>query len=230
MKKLSVYTILISAITLAFSLNGCNKENPFPSDDFQKSSVLKFDAEYCELNCLLNAPDDLSENEAAMLLKMREEEKMAHDVYYTLSGIYTLPVFEIISESEIIHMDRVLCLLIHFEIDDPASTVVGEFTNPDIQNLYNELVEQGEISLLEALDVGASIEDLDIFDLNYFLGETENEAIISVFENLMCGSGNHMRSFYKLLATRGVEYLPEHLTQDELIAILEDEHQECTMD
>jgi len=230
MKKLSVYTILISAITLAFSLNGCNKENPFTSDDFQKGSVLKIDAEPCELNCLLNATHDLSENEVAMLLQMREEEKMARDVYDALSGLYTLQVFEKISASESVHMDRVLCLLIHFEIDDPASSVVGEFTNPVIQNLYYELVEQGEISLLKALEVGASIEDLDIFDLSYFLGETENEAITSVFENLMCGSGNHMRSFYNLLATRGVEYSPEHITQGELNAILEDEHQECTMD
>ena len=230
MKVLNVSAILSFILTIALSLVGCNKEDYFTSRDFQKKAAPVIVADPCEVNCLLNAPGDLSESEEVMLLKMREEEKLARDVYLTLSESFNLPVFTNIPTSEQIHMDRVLCLLDHFQMDDPASPIVGEFSDTDIQELYNAFVSQGEISLIGALDVGASIEDLIINDLNILLGQTENVAIITIFENLLCGSENHLRSFFELLNKRGVEYIPEYITQDELNAIIGDDHLICVLD
>ena len=66
-----------------------------------------------------------------------------------------------------------------------------------MQTLYDTLVEQGKYSLLDALMVGATIEDLDIKDLQEFSSQIDNEDILLVYSNLERGSRNHMRSFIK---------------------------------
>jgi hypothetical protein len=81
--------------------------------------------------------------------------------------------------------------------------------------------------LTEALIVGATIEDLDIVDLRECIHQTENEAIITIFGSLMCGSGNHLRSFIKLLNNLEVDYTPQFLLQDEYEQILEEDLQDC---
>ncbi len=54
------------------------------------------------------------------LLFMREEEKLARDVYLVLFDKWGLRVFENIAESEQRHMDAVLYLLGKYGLDDPA--------------------------------------------------------------------------------------------------------------
>ncbi len=124
-------------------------------------------------------------------------------------------------------MDRVLCLLNHYNVEDPASTEIGVFTNPDLQELYNNLIEQGSESLISALTVGATIEDVDIYDLEESLKQTDNEAIVTIFEHLKCGSGNHMRAFTRLLDKNDTEYVPQFITQDEYNEILSSENGPC---
>ena len=71
---------------------------------------------------------------------MREEEKLAHDVYVTLYAQWDLPIFQNISRSEQTHTDAVKTLIDRYGLTDPASSKVGVFTNPDLQALYNDLV------------------------------------------------------------------------------------------
>jgi hypothetical protein len=130
---------------------------------------------------------------------MLEEEKLARDVYKKMYERYGLKVFSNISQSEQKHMDQILCLLNDYAIDDPAQETIGVFQNSTLQTLYDNLTKQGNISLVEALKVGATIEDVDIYDLLDFTIQTENPAIISIFENLTSGSRNHMRTFTKQL-------------------------------
>ena len=173
------------------------------------------------------ASESLTSGESAGLLFMYEEEKLARDVYLTLSEIYSLPVFKNISKSEQVHMDKVLCLLVHYNIEDPASEEIGVFSNPDLQSFYNSLIDLGTPSLIGALTAGATIEDYDIHDLNHNIELTENIAIITIFEYLVCGSGNHMRAFSSLLNMRDVEYTPKFISPEEYSIILESEHQFC---
>ena len=70
-----------------------------------------------------------------------------------------------------------------------------EFENQDLQNYYNTFVTNGSISQDNALQIGATIEDLDIVDLERFITETTNTEITDVFNSLQCGSRNHLRSF-----------------------------------
>ena len=106
---------------------------------------------------------ELTALEVDGLAFMREEEKLARDVYLTLYEKWNMPVFQNIAGSESTHMDAVLTLLERYSLDDPsAEKAVGEFTNPDLQALYDQLVNLGSQSLADALKVGAAIEEIDI--------------------------------------------------------------------
>jgi len=163
----------------------------------------------------------LSETELALLQHMREEEKLARDVYITLSEKWNDKVFLNISSSEQRHMDAVLNLLKKYKLPDPVGdNAVGEFTDNNLQVLYNELVTEGLSGLLEAYAVGATIEDLDIFDLNHAILESDNKDLLRVWENLLRGSKNHMCAFYSHIVAIGGTYEAQYITQEELDAIL----------
>lgn len=164
----------------------------------------------------------LSELEADGLAYMREEEKLAHDVYLTLYNQWRLPIFQNISGSEQTHTDAVLRLLDQYGLADPAAgRGVGEFTNPILQSLYDELVIQGSRSLADALYVGGAIEELDILDLEERLANTDEAQIIQVYGNLLAGSENHLRAFVSTLERRtGESYQPTDLSQEVYEAII----------
>jgi hypothetical protein len=140
----------------------------------------------------------LTDAERAGLLYMREEEKLAHDVYVTLYAKYGAYVFNNISRSESQHMSSVKTLLDRYGIPDPAAgKAVGQFTNSDLQALYNKLVAQGSQSLTEAYNVGVAIENVDIADLKTHLTETTKSDIQRVYNNLLFASQNHLRAFQR---------------------------------
>jgi hypothetical protein len=92
------------------------------------------------------------------LIKMREEEKLARDVYATLYDVWEMPIFSNISQSEQRHMNAVKVLIDKYDLVDPVTdSTVGVFTDPEFTWLYVLLVEQGSASLVDALIVGATI-------------------------------------------------------------------------
>ena len=112
-------------------------------------------------------------------------------------------------------------LLEKYKIEDPVkSDSLGAITNPEMTKLYNLLVTREEKSLKEALFVGATIEDLDIGDLNKRIAETDNDDIKCVFENLTRDSENHIRSFIRQLEVNGGTYKAQYISQSELDKIL----------
>jgi hypothetical protein len=159
---------------------------------------------------------ELTDDEIASLVYMREEEKLAHDVYLTLYDLYGLPIFKNIARSEQTHTEAVKRLLDAFNIPDPADTSpIGVFVDPELQNLYDELIQTGSQSLGDALKVGAVIEEIDILDLEENLDFAENENIRNVFINLIRGSENHLRAFTKTLARNtGETYQPQFMDVD----------------
>lgn len=162
---------------------------------------------------------DLNESETEGILFMREEEKLARDAYWTFDDQYSLPVFEKIAEAEETHMDSVKVLMDKYGLDDPILEA-GRFANPDLQALYDDLVERGSTSMEEALRVGAVIEETDIQDLKDRLVETDNEDIKMVYESLLRGSRNHLRAFANNLERRGIDYTPTILSQEEFDQIV----------
>ena len=163
----------------------------------------------------------LSEEERAGLIQMREEEKLARDVYLTLFDKWDHRVFRNIANSEQRHMDAMKSLLDKYGMTDPVvDNTVGIFTDPRMTELYNALVQKGSTSIVEALLVGATIEDLDIYDLNTLLAQTDNEDVQMVYQNLTKGSRNHMRAFRRSLGNYGVTYTAQYLSQGEIDQII----------
>lgn len=164
----------------------------------------------------------LSADEAADLLFMREEEKLAHDVYLGLYAQWGLPIFQNIATSEQTHTEAIATLLARYDLNDPAvNEAVGVFANDNLQLLYEQLVAQGSQSLLAALQVGATIEDLDIVDLQDAIARTDNADISMVYQNLMKGSRNHLRSYVTTLQKQyGATYQPQYLNQAAYDAII----------
>ena len=166
-------------------------------------------------------PGELSAVDAEALLYMREEEKLAHDVYVTLYDRWGLNTYQNIASSEQAHTDAVKALLDRYGLDDPASAQVGVFTNPDLQALYDQLIARGSQSLAEAIKVGGAIEEIDILDLEERLAQTDNADIQQVFNNLLNGSKNHLRAFASVLqAQTGETYQPQYLSPEAYQAIL----------
>lgn len=166
--------------------------------------------------------DNLSEAEVNGLLFMREEEKLARDVYIAMYALGYSKVFDNISNSEQTHTDAILTLLNKYAIPDPVGdNAEGVFVDPVLQDLYDALIVLGSPSLIEALYVGAEIEEIDILDIQKYVDEVEgNQDIVVVYESLMKGSRNHLRAFVKNLANQGVDYTPSHLSQDAYDAII----------
>jgi|GEM_PF-664213 len=183
-------------------------------------------AELCENLALNFSEQDLSEAEKEALRFMREEEKMARDVYLMLYEKWELPIFNNISQSEQRHMDVIGCLLEKYEMADPAKDKeVGAFTNTEVQDLYDQLIASGYKSLEDALLAGATIEDRDIYDLNQALGdeEVDNEDIRFVLGNLTRASGNHLRAFMRQIERVGATYEPVFLSPEAFKAVLDAE-------
>lgn len=163
----------------------------------------------------------LSQQTKDGLLLMREEEKLARDVYLTLGAKWQQPVFKQIPNSENRHMSAIIPLLQKYGLADPVvSNDVGRFTNPTMQTLYNQLIDAGDDSLLAALKVGAEIEELDIADLMREMQHTDQVDINQVYDNLTRGSRNHLRAFMRQINNLGGDYQPKHISQalfDEII-------------
>ena len=165
----------------------------------------------------------LSDQEQSSLLFMREEEKLAQDVYANLAGVWGAQTntFANISASEATHTEAVRELIERYQLVDPAEgQPAGGFTDEGLQALYTQLVTTGAAGLTQALQVGVEIEELDIRDIALALVNVDNQDIRLVYDNLLKGSRNHLRSFYKSLLKAGGTYTPKYISQDDFDAIV----------
>lgn len=131
------------------------------------------------------------------LIYIIEEEKLAHDVYSYLYDKWGAKVFNNIKSSEVNHQNMVSELISKLNLTNPLKDEAGSFSNPELQNLYNELILQGSVSLNEAYKVGVLIEQKDIADLREIINKTDsnNNEIVSVLNKLVSGSENHLKAF-----------------------------------
>lgn len=168
----------------------------------------------------------LSEENQAALLFMLEEEKLARDTYIFLNNMWSINQFANIQKSEQTHMNAIENLLFENNIEHTIKSV-GEFKNQTLQNLYNQFEIDGTVSKANAMQIGATIEDLDIKDLQDYLDRTTHLDLIAVFENLQCGSRNHLRSFVSGIENGGNTYTPQFITQEDYNAIISTSQEKC---
>jgi hypothetical protein len=212
--------LFLSILLAAFYLTSCNDSTADFEPVFESiEKSLMIDGE-CTDSVFTSTIDDLTEADIENLHFMREEEKLAHDVYLYFFDLYGERIFSQIAQSEAMHMEAILRLLDHFEIEDLSSTETGRFNNADLQALYDQLILSGEESLEAALAVGALIEETDIADLIESIEETENSDIELVLGKLLNGSYNHLKAFVSVLSANNVSYSPQILMQDDFDAIM----------
>ena len=153
---------------------------------------------------------------------MREEEKLARDVYATLYAAWGSQVFDHIAYSEQRHMNAMGRLLATYAIPDPVEeTGVDPGVYPDsctadecvfldekLAGLYVMLMADGAQSQFAGLLVGGLIEEKDMIDIQAAIEETDDEHIRSVYGRLLCGSTNHLRAFARNIEqVSGTAYL-----------------------
>ena len=186
--------------------------------------------------------------EASHLTFMREEEKLARDVYLTLSALYPdEPVFYTIGDrSEQTHTDTLREALEKYGLPDPNPDAndlpesLGQFYGEEwgwyFIEKFQDLTLQGSRSVLDALYVGAFIEELDMNDIGICpavmaeagypipcgLAYTDEKGLINTYRNLIDGSENHLRAFVREIEAVIGEgnYEAQYLTQDEVDQIL----------
>lgn len=167
----------------------------------------------------------LSETEAKSLLYIREEEKLARDVYLNLYEKWGQNIFKNIANAEQTHTDAVKALLNRYNLEDPVTEIedkdLGNFKNEELQKIYNGLIEKGHISVTDAIEVGITIEDLDIHDIEKDMSLTDNEDILTIYASLVKGSENHMRAF---INNYDSVYTPVYISQDRFDGILASEN------
>ena len=190
----------------------------------------------------------LDSTEASHLTFMREEEKLARDVYLTLSALYPKQrVFnQIATRSEQTHTDTMRDKLDQYNLPDPnpgandLPSSLGVFTGKEwgwyFTEKFEQLTARGKTSELEALYVGALIEELDMRDIAVCpqimidhgfsspcgLEYTDEEGLQTAYSSLISGSESHLRAFVgQIEAVIGVgNYKAQYLTQDEVDGIL----------
>ncbi len=195
----SISFILLGVLTMS-----CQKQNMHSGNSMQE-----------QIASLPKEAINIEERNGLVL--MREEEKMAHDVYSFLYDKWNIMIFNNIASSEQTHTDAVLELLDKYDIDDPASGKnIGVFNDTSLQRMYNQLLINGNYSLLSALTVGATIEDLDIYDLEKLILKADNQDIAFVYNNLLKASRNHMRAFYSQIVNNGGTYRAKYISQQQL--------------
>ena len=161
---------------------------------------------------------ELNDSEKEALLLMIEEEKLARDVYTTFSKVYDSHVFTNISEAEDRHMNAIQCMLNKYDLKNPVQEkAIGVYSNRKFTDLYESFVIRGKTELKEALMIGATIEDMDLKDLNDLMESktTDNDDLKAVIRELQRGTRNHMRAFSKNLKKQEASYDAQFISKEE---------------
>lgn len=163
----------------------------------------------------------LTADEEAGILQMREEEKLARDVYREAYDTWNINVFNNISGSEQKHMTAMWALIEKYDLVDPVQNDArGIFTSPLMNQLWSDLQPRVTSHADSALFMGSFIEELDIVDLRNLSAASDNLDIQLIYANLERGSRNHLRGFHEQQQMRGLTYTPQFLTQAEYDSIV----------
>jgi hypothetical protein len=225
--KTSLKNVVLSGFLVASLLvaSSCQKDD-MNAGNIQYASVLSVSGDgttsliEANLKSALIETSDLTDSELASLLKMKEEEKLARDVYSVLSQKWGSQVFTNISAAENNHLNAIVLLLTNYGSTETSIGEAGIFADAAVQKLYDDLVAKANVSLEEAYKTGALIEEMDIKDLTESITSTTNENVTLVFDNLMKGSRNHLRAFNLQLTNLGLTYTPVYISQDEYTQIV----------
>ncbi|WP_221031270.1 DUF2202 domain-containing protein [Actomonas aquatica] len=168
----------------------------------------------CGLNSALT-DDQRPHFDAATLSAFHDqlaEERMAARIYRAFAERYpAVRPFQNIPRAEDRHAASVATLL---ACADPTFSPSAMITNPTYSTLGDDLIERGSTSEVEALRVGAYIEEKDILDLQALLGRLDHDGAKAIVAQLEQGSHHHLAAFVRNLSRHGVTYEPQLLSTE----------------
>ena len=174
------------------------------------------------------AGDSLTPEEIADLQYMREEEKLARDVYLVLYSEWGSQVFSNIASSEQTHTDAVASTIERLGVEDPVEDdTIGVFVDPRLAELYEQMVDEGLESPVDALHVGATIEEVDMVDIQAAIDRAETPPTTGLSESLPCGPRNPLRPFTAELENAGQPYEAQFLDPATVEAIVSSPREQC---
>lgn len=218
MKKENLFIAAVFSLSLSFcacqSDELLTNEAVVPKVEQTVTNAIESTDVLMQASSFASNPVLLTDAEKSGLYQMREEEKLARDMYSFFYTKFNYRVFGNITKSENVHSDAVLRLITYFGLTDPAVATVGVFKDETLQSLYNKFTTEAT-TVDKALSTGAFIEEYDIADLKKLIAETSNTDIKLVYGNLMKGSEFHLKAFTGVLKVRGINYVPTILSAEE---------------
>jgi hypothetical protein len=176
------------------------------------------------LNSITYELSDSLKNDIAY---MGNEERLAYDIYNALFALYPAQtqLDNIAQTSEIQHIASVKALVTKYALEESSlnirdvdtttlsssadiNSVAGVYDIQVIQDLYAALLEKGQNSATDALQVGCMVEVTDINDLDRSIidaEETNANDVVETFNFLRDASYSHYWSFDTSLKNIGVE-------------------------
>lgn len=199
------FPLTLCAAALLLALTGCGGGGDGPAGGDARAASASAQAASLRSELASLPLESLSEAETAGLYAMREEEQLAHDVYDASAALWGLQVFANITDSEAAHAEAMTTLLDRYALADPMQGLsAGQFPTPAMQTLFDTLAARSRLGLVQALQVGCEIEELDMRDIAAHAQAADSADILRVYDELLRGSRNHLRAFHANLERQGV--------------------------
>lgn len=158
------------------------------------------------------------------LIRLYEEEILAHDLYVALGKKFPdIRPLQNIPHSEARHREVVAGILEAEGITVPAPPKGRKFSTDGLDKLYRQWLRQGRKSEAAACEAGVRLEDHDIADLRQArIDFPEHKEALAQLE---AASNNHLRAFHRNMTSRGGDYTAEALPATDFKTIVEGEMQ-----
>jgi len=220
---------LLAICALPLSIASCTKEttpdtpelmvSATPSDIIEVKSDGATTFALAGVTPAFDSTADLTADEIEFIYAIREDEKVARDLYFSFFGTFGLKPFENIGKAEDNHIKATEKLFDYYEIDYPALSENGKFENAIRQKLFDSLLLKGTPEL-EAFKVMAMLEESNIVEYGEVLKTIANPNIKIVIENLARASANHFKAAIRQITALGGTYRPALMTQEQYRAVI----------
>jgi len=226
--KTNLFTAIAFSAFSLFLMSSCSQSDSTPLDETDSSqlALLSVDAEGISTMTrsnvvpVLTVTSPLDADEIEFLYAMREDEKLAHDVYAVFVDKYpTAPQISRIMNAEESHIACVDSLLDYYEIEYTPLTEAGVFSDPTRQASYNQLITQ-DTTLVQTFSTMAFMEEESVAAYKEVLPDIANENIALVVSNLMKASSNHLKAAVRQITALGGTYVPVVLSREDFDAII----------
>src|SRR6476620_4362177 len=165
----------------------------------------------------------LSPAETKALINLHDNQKLSLFVYDSLYAIWGINPFGNIRSAESQHVnfldDVADNYALELETNEPGNSA-ATFTTPQAETIYQESISKGSLSVVDALKMGARLEEMSLQVLHNAKAVTIKSDLLHTFDILAMGSKNNLQAFNRRLKMYGITYEPGFLEQKDFRNII----------